>query len=201
MSNQVSQSKKLSIKDLVTIGIFAAIYIVLTFLGGMIFASNPIFTFLMPLGCALLPGPVYLLLVAKVPKKGTIMTIGILLGIIMFVTGMHWSMALAFIILGIVADFIASYGRYKNLKLIIISYIIFTLSTVTTYAMFFLDKRNYLKYMLKQGTDPAYFETMVAIAKDWMLPAIIVGTMICAYISALIGKKLLEKQFERSGII
>lgn len=197
---QINLFQELTVKDLVTIGIFAALYAVLTMLGGVFFASNPVLTFLMPLGCALLPGPVYMLLLAKVPKKGVTTIIGILLGIIMFVTGMYWGMALAFIILGMVADFIAGLGNYRDMKLNIFSYIIITLSTVTTYIMFFWARESYLNYMLKQGTDPTYFKTMVATARGWMLPFIVVGTIICAFISALAGKKLLKKQFEKAGI-
>ena len=200
MSNQVGLSSKLSVKDLVTIGIFAAIYAVLTLLGGMVFACNPVLTFLMPLGCALLPGPVYLLLVAKVPKRGAIAIIGILVGIIMFVTGMYWGMALAFVILGIISDAIAGSGKYRNMRITISSYVLFTLSTIITYAVFFLDRDNYLDYMLKQGTDPVYFETMVATARGWMLPAIIAGTIICALISAWVGRNLFKKHFEKAGI-
>lgn len=200
MSNQVTSVKELSVKDLVTTGIFAAIYTALLFLGGVFFASNPVLTFLMPLGCALLPGPVFLLLLAKVPKRGAVSLIGILLGIIMFVTGMHWGMAGAFVFLGIAGDFIAGTGQYKNLKLNIFSYVLFTLSTVVTYAIFFLDRDRYLAYMLQQGTDPSYFETMVAMAQNWMLPGIIIGTVLCALISAFVGKKLLKKQFEKAGI-
>ena len=71
MSNQTRNSKKgLSIKDLVTIGIFTALLFVTMLVGGIVFAPNPVLTFYMPLGAALLGGPVMMLLIAKVPKPG-----------------------------------------------------------------------------------------------------------------------------------
>ena len=70
MSNQINPAKKsLTIKDLVTTGIFSAIFLVFTMIGGIFFAPNPVLTFYMPMGAALLCGPVYLLMIAKVQKR------------------------------------------------------------------------------------------------------------------------------------
>ncbi|GAA0736822.1 MptD family putative ECF transporter S component [Clostridium oceanicum] len=202
MSKQLSNTNKLTVKDLVTTGIFTALFTVIMLIGGVFFATNPVLTFLMPLGSALLPGPVYLLLSAKVPKKGAITILGTLVGIFMFITGMHWSMAVGFIVLGIIADVISATGKYKNFKLTITGYALLMLSNTTSYIMFFLDQKNYLAYMLKNSTaDPAYFDTMVKTGQSWMLPAIILGTIICAVIGGLIGKKLLRKQFRKAGIV
>lgn len=58
MSNQVNSLKKgLTVKDLVTTGIFSAIFFVFTLVGGLPFAPNPVLTFYMPMGAALLCGP------------------------------------------------------------------------------------------------------------------------------------------------
>ena len=67
MSNQVnSMNKGLTVKDLVTTGIFTALLFVFVLVGGVFFATNPVLTFFMPAGGGLLAGPIYLLLIAKV---------------------------------------------------------------------------------------------------------------------------------------
>ena len=38
---------------------------------------------------------------------------GVIMGIIWFVTGMHWAFALGYMIMAIVADFVAGAGQYK----------------------------------------------------------------------------------------
>ena len=49
MSNQANSLKKgLTVKDLVTTGIFSAILFVFTLIGGLPFAPNPVLTFYMP---------------------------------------------------------------------------------------------------------------------------------------------------------
>ena len=71
MSNQVNSLKKgLTVKDLVTTGIFSAIFFVFTLVGGLPFAPNPVLTFYMPMGAALLCGPIYLLMVANCRSGG-----------------------------------------------------------------------------------------------------------------------------------
>ena len=97
MSNQVnSMNKGLTVKDLVTTGIFTALLFVFVLVGGVFFATNPVLTFFMPAGGGLLAGPIYLLLIAKVHKRWSLSIMGVIMGIIWFVTGMHWAFALGY---------------------------------------------------------------------------------------------------------
>ena len=123
MSNQINPAKKsLTIKDLVTTGIFSAIFLVFTMIGGIFFAPNPVLTFYMPMGAALLCGPVYLLMIAKVQKRWSVTILGIIMGIIWFVTGMHWAFSLGYIGMGIIADLVAGAGDYRNKAVNLLSY-------------------------------------------------------------------------------
>jgi len=100
MSNSQQMKKGLSVRDLITTGILAALYMVCAMIGEAIFGFFPVLTFLCPLSIALLCGPVYMLILAKVPKHGPIIVTGILVGGVLFVLGMYWSMCLAYCILG-----------------------------------------------------------------------------------------------------
>lgn len=195
-----TQMKGLSVKDLVTIGIFSALFLVLSLIGGVFLGSNPALTFWLPVGGAVLPGPVFLLMIAKVPKHGPVMILGVICAVIYFATGMHWTMPAAYLILGVAADLIASAGKFKNIWLNIVSYMIFALALVPPYMMFFVARDSYMSYMIQKGTDQAYLETMANAGQDWVLPAIIIATLAVAFLSGLLGKKLLKKQFERAGI-
>jgi energy-coupling factor transport system substrate-specific component len=166
----------------------------------MFFATNPVLTYFMPMAVALLAGPVYLLLIAKVQKFGAITIMGILMGIIWFVTGMYWGWAIACVICGIIADFIAGFGRYTSKSWNVVSYIINTLSPMGSYLMMWINQQKYIDYLTGKGTEQSYMDTMVKTASNWLLPVMLGGTVICALISALFGLKLLKKQFEKAGI-
>ena len=79
-------------------------------------------TFYIPIGAAIFAGPVYLLLIAKVTKPGSLTITGILLGILYFVLGMHWAMDLGLVIGGILADIIAGVKKYRSSTLNIVAY-------------------------------------------------------------------------------
>lgn len=201
MSNQISKNQKgLTVKDLVTTGIFTALFFVFTLVGGIPFAPNPVLTFYMPMGSALLCGPIYLLMVAKVQKRWSITILGVIIGVIWFATGMHWAFSLGYIAMGIVADIVAGLKQYSSKAVNLISYMILSLSGVYTYIIFFIDPEGWAGTMLKNGTEQAYIDTMNASAYSWLLYVIIFGTIVVSAFSGWIGSKMLKKQFEKAGI-
>ncbi|MCH3963499.1 MAG: MptD family putative ECF transporter S component [Clostridium sp.] len=201
MKKKNYSKKSLSVKDLITTGIFSALLFIAIMIGGIPFATNPITTFYMPVGASLLGGPIFLLLVAKVQKPGSITIAGVLCGIIFFATGMHWGMDIGIAIGGFIGDIIASNKKYKNIKNNIIAYNFLCLGLTGTYISYFINPEKWSRYMLNGGTDINYINTMNSVAHNWMLIVIILGTIVIATISGLIGKKLLKKQFEKAGII
>lgn len=201
MSRQSRENRKgLTVKDLVTIGIFTALLFITMLIGGIVFAPNPVLTFYQPLGSALLGGPVLMLLIARVPKRGSIAIPGILIGIVWFATGMHWAMDIGYILGGILGDLIAGGRQYKSKVLNSIAYICISLGATGSYICFFVDRENWCSYMLEGGTAASYIDTMNATAANWMLAVILLGTIVIAALSGFVGTKLLKKQFEKAGI-
>lgn len=202
MSYQPNTTQKgLSVKDLVTTGIFSAIFFVFTMIGGVFFAVNPVLTFYMPMGSALLCGPIYLLLAAKVHKRFSITILGIIMAIIWFVTGMHWAFSLGYLVMGIAADLVAGLGQYRSKKINTLSYMLMSLGGVYTYVIYFVDPEGWAGTMLKNGTEQSYIDAMNTAAPSWLLAVIILGTLAVAAFSAWVGGKMLRKQFEKAGII
>lgn len=195
-----NQSKKLTVRDLVTTGIFSAVFFVFTMIGGMFFVPNPVLTFVMPCAVALLTGPAYLLLVAKVPKQGPIIILGVLMGFLTFLTGMYWMWSIFYIVLSVIANLIAGTKSFKSMKLNILSFLVFSMNPMGSYMMLWINKKNYFKYMVSKGAEQVYVNTMGTAAQGWMLPAMIISIIIAGLISAFIGKAMLKKHFEKAGM-
>lgn len=200
MSNPGTIKKGLTVKDLVTIGIFTALFLVFALIGGIFFAPNPVLTFYMPVGSALLCGPVYLLMLAKVQKRFAATILGAILCIVWFVTGMHWAMALGYLIMGVVADLVAGTGQYQSKKINSLSYMLLSLGGTGSYLVFFANPDGWAKTMLGNGTEPSYIDTMRQTGSVWIMIIMLAGTVLAATLSALIGCKMLRRQFEKSGI-
>ena len=197
---QINDKKGLSVKDLVTIGIFSALFLVFALVGGIFFAPNPVLTFYMPVGSALLCGPIYLLMLAKVQKRWAASILGAILCIIWFVTGMHWAFALGYLIMAVVADFVAGTKQYKSKKINSLSYILFSLGGTGSYLVFFADPQGWAQTMLGNGTEQSYIDTMQTTANAGIFIAMFVALLVTASISAFVGCKMLKKQFEKAGI-
>lgn len=135
MTNELQKKKGLTAQDLITTGVLAALYVVCAFIGECIFGFFPGLTFLCPLSIALICGPVFMLILAKVPKHGPILITGILVGGVLFVLGMYWLMCLAYVILGIVAEIVAGSANFKSKPRNLLSYMIFVISPIFSYAM------------------------------------------------------------------
>lgn len=200
MNKQTAIKKGLSVKDLVTVGIFSALFLVFALVGGIFFAPNPVLTFYMPVGSALLCGPIYLLMLAKVKKRWAVSILGAILCIVWFVTGMHWAMALGYLVMGVAADFVAGAGEYKNKMMNSVSYIVISLGGTASYLVFFANPDGWAKTMLGNGTEQSYIDTMRETGSVWIMLVMLVGTVLAAAVSAFVGCKMLRKQFKKSGI-
>lgn len=200
MNKQTAIKKGLSVKDLVTVGIFSALFLVFALVGGIFFAPNPVLTFYMPVGSALLCGPIYLLMLAKVKKRWAVSILGAILCIVWFVTGMHWAMALGYLVMGVAADFVAGAGEYKSKMMNSVSYIVISLGGTASYLVFFANPDGWAKTVLGNGTEQSYIDTMRETGSVWIMLVMLVGTVLAAAVSAFVGCKMLRKQFEKSGI-
>lgn len=201
MAKQIYAEKKgMTIRDIVSTGIFTALFFVFYMFGGVLFAPNPVLTFYMPLGSALLCGPVFMVLAAKVHKRWAITVLGVIMGLVMLATGMHWAFGLGLIVMGVIADIIAGIGRYRSISMDILAYMALSFGSTWSYLAFFINPAAWGGTMLEKGTSKEYIDTMQASAPGWMPVVVIAGTFLVAAISGWIGSKMVHKQFEKAGI-
>ena len=82
----MEESRKLSGKDLITIGIFSAIYFMLN-LAAMFTGFVPVLWLLLPGVTGIVTGIPFLLMTAKVRKPGAVLIMGTITALLYFVTG------------------------------------------------------------------------------------------------------------------
>jgi energy-coupling factor transport system substrate-specific component len=95
---------KLGTRDLVNIGVYTAIYYVVTFLGGMVGIVSPIGMFVGFALSAIVGGTVIMLFLAKTPVMGAMTVLGLIVGVLMLATGHFWGCIPICAALGLVAD-------------------------------------------------------------------------------------------------
>ena len=196
------KTEKLDTRDFITIGIFAAISLVIFFViggaAGMTLigtvANIPITVFFTSIA--------YMLLVSKVRKRGTFLIMGTIsalpglmaanvIGVIASVVG--WFMA----------EIVVSANHYKNKKVLIFVYVLgctlhsagYTLPMYLSNAQYLIDRQEIfhltdeaLAVYLKMFTWPMFF-IMVAL------------TVVTSFLGAVLSTRILKKHFEKAGLL
>ncbi|HDJ5153400.1 MULTISPECIES: MptD family putative ECF transporter S component [Staphylococcus] len=190
--------KKMNTKDYIFAGAFAAIYIVILVATGMLFGLNPVTFLLTPLITGIILGPVFILYISKVPKRGAVFILAILSGLTLSST----TIAPLFIaiVAGILAEVVlndrSKYTKLKN----IVAYSIFNIIVVGPFTMLIFARDQFMKSSeYYYGKD--YVEQFSALTPNWIILVIVALAIIGGIIGAIIGNKLNKKHFESAGIV
>lgn len=196
------KTNSLRTENFITIGVFSLIYFAVAFIIGGIAQMTPITFPFMPMIVAIFTGSVFMLYAAKTPKKGAVFILGILAGLLLFITGMFWMMSVFFIVLGFIADRVAASGNFKSFRKNLTAYCIFALAPMGAYLPMAIMPAQFDEFMRKKGNVSSFSDIIHSIGANWWaIPAMLLGTLICAIIGGMIGKKLLKKHFEKAGIV
>ena len=197
------KNNRLSIPELISIGVFTALYFVLVTIAT--FASAAVLpgfsNVLLPGIAALISGCVYMLMVAKVQHFGAITVMGTVIGLFLFVSG-HFVVSLIIgVACSVAADLIAKAGNYKNKTGLLVSYIVFSYGLTGPVLPLWLMKDAYVESLLAKGKDASYIDGVFAHINTTTLWICIAATLVLAIIGGLFGQKMMKKHFKKAGII
>ena len=199
----MNQSKKLTIPDLISIGVFTAIYFVLVTIAtfGSALLIPGFSTILLPAIVALISGSVYMLMVAKLQKFGGITTFGVVMGLFFFVSG-HFALSfVANIVCGVVADFIAKASDYKSKKGILLSYVVFSYGFTGPILPLWFMKDAYVAQLIAKGKDSVYIDSLFSNINMGTFAICMISILVLAVIGGVFGQKMLKKHFVKAGIV
>ena len=197
------KTTKLNAPDLISIGVFTALYFVLVTIATFASAALlPGFSYIfLPAVAALISGCVYMLLAAKVQKFGGITVMGVVMGLFFLVSG-HFILSFAAnIICGIVADLIAKSSNYKSKKGLLLSYVVFSYGLIGPVLPMWFMKDAYVANLVERGKDSAYIDALFAHMNMATFAICMVSILVCAVLGGYFGQKMMKKHFKRAGII
>ena len=199
----MNKTNKLTVPDLISIGVFTALYFVLVTIAT--FASVAIFpgfnNVVLPAFCALISGCVYTLLVVKLQKFGGISVMGIVMGLFFMISGHFIISFAANIVMGIVADCVAKVGKYKSKKWIILSYVLFSYGLFGPVIPMWFMKDADVANLVARGKDAVYIAELFANINMVTFVLAVVATLICALVGGWFGMKMIKKHFVKAGIV
>lgn len=192
-------NKKLKVKDLVSIGVFAVIYFVLMFGVGMM-GMIPILFLVYPTVLAIVAGTVVMLFMAKVQKPWALFILGMISPLVMFAMGHTYVVAVLSLIVMTIAELIRKIGNYNSFKYNMLSYAVFSTWICSSLMQMLLLKEKYLEMTLgMMGKD--YADALENLITYPHMALVALGAFLGGIIGAYIGKALLKKHFEKAGIV
>ncbi len=201
MSQTLSKGK-LKGKDLITIGIFSAIYFVINFIFMNMGGLHPLMWILMPGFIALFTGIPFMLMCSKVQKMGAVLIMGFITALIYFATGMFTLIILAtFAISCILGEIVRLFSGYSSFKGNVIAFICFSIGMTGSPLPIWLMHDQFMAQISGQGMTADYIATLEKFTSPAMLLVFLLAPIVGAIIGALISKKMFQKHFEKAGIV
>lgn len=189
-------------RDYISLGIYTVLFLVVTMM--VIFASA-MSVFAYPFGIALaaIPGAIiYFLMRLKVPKKGSVLLSGLVIGAIEFLIGAGWPVALGICVGAILAEIITSAGDYKKFWQTSIGYGLFMTSfAIGTYGPIVYMKEFIEKQKTSNSLNQEFMNSLEKFLDPKLLVLIVGVTFLLSVIGCFFAKKVLNKKLKKAGII
>lgn len=197
-----TKSLKLRGKDLITIGIFTAIYFAINFIFMLAGGIHPLMWILMPGFIALCSGIPFMMMCTKVQKPGAVLIMGLIMGLFYFVTGQFTVLILITFAIGcIMSEVIRKITKYNTFKGNGLAFILFSLGMIGSPLPIWVMKDTFFQQITEQGMPAEYISSLESYSSPAMLVVLFVAPIVGAIIGLLITKAMFKKHFAKAGIV
>jgi hypothetical protein len=197
----MNQNRKLTGKDVITIGIYSAIYFVLNFMA-MMTGLIPLLWILLPGTVAILTGIPFLLMVVKVPKPGAVLIMGLITAFLYFVTGQFTVLILITMLIACVVSEAYRYITKYNLKFsnLVVAFILFGYGMAGSPLALFVYRESFLA-QISETMSQEYVVAISSYITTPMLILLLVSPIAGGFFGALIAGGIFKKHFKKAGIV
>mgnify|MGYP000897962501 FL=1 len=194
-----STDRSLKPKDLITVGIFTALYFVVFFGFGMLgFFGPAVHAVGIVLG-SLANGIVFALYVTRIRKPGMVFLTAIVSSLLMVLTGHAWTTLVTAAVFSVLAELVLAGGRYRSARASVIAYGVFSLWVAGPILPLYLQHDAYIANIGEQmGED--YARAWDTLFSPTFMAGLLVAVFLASCLGGLLGQKMLRKHFVRAGI-
>ena len=197
----MNQNRKLTGKDVITIGIYSAIYFVLNFMA-MMTGLIPLLWILLPGTVAILTGIPFLLMEVKVPKPGAVIIMGLITAFLYFVTGQFTVLILITMLIACVVSEAYRYITKYTLKFsnLMVAFILFSYGMAGSPLALFVYRESFLA-QIGETMSQEYVAAISSYITTPMLILLLVSPIAGGFFGALIAGGIFKKHFKKAGIV
>lgn len=197
----IQSSSKMHIKDFITLGVLNAVFTVIFILLTIVVGIFPVTGIFAPAIAAIPLGVVFMLLMIKVAKKGTLLISGVLQAVILFLLSGSWTFVIAIISATLLGELIV-WGSYKDLRRVTISYAVLICGyALGSFAPIVFFTESWRTASVASGYNASYVNAFTEILNGPILLGVLAASALGALLGAILGKKMLKKHFVKAGVI
>lgn len=187
-------------RELLQVAIFAVIFIVVSYVVGMLSLFSPVGWLLSVPAQAVVGGLVIMLFFTKVTHPGLVTLLATVVALFFVIGGSPvWSVGMV-VVLGIAADLVLAAGRYRSRWAAIWAYTIFSLSFFAPFVPLLIDREGYFQSALWEQMGAEFTAAADALFTPPVLGALAGGVLVAGFAGALLGAAALRKHFTRAGL-
>lgn len=195
--------RKLNAKDFILIGVLTALlWIICMIISSVMSIAGPVTNVFYPAVTAIPNGIVMMLLLAKVPKRGTFTICGAIQAILFLLVGAFWFIPVALVIGGLICDFLIIGSKEITVKKMILAYTVFSgIFAFGAICPIRFMQDAFVGAMVKNNIAQEYIDGMLSITSGVMPIVIVAAGFLGGLLGGLLGSKMLKKHFAKAGLV
>jgi energy-coupling factor transport system substrate-specific component len=191
---------RMSAQDLITIGIFAALYVVIVFTINMLGFLNPA-VMLVALAAGIVAGGVpFMLFLTRVRHAGMVAIFAAITSGLMTLTGHPPIGFLLTLLCAFFAEVVLWFSRYRSPRMSVLAYMVYSLWYCTPLLPIFYARDEYFADPAMQQMGQDYIEQMKDLLSPTVLAVFSASTVLFGLLGGLLGLRMLRKHFEKAGL-
>jgi energy-coupling factor transport system substrate-specific component len=190
----------MSPKDLINIGVFGALYLVVVFGINMLGFINPAVMLVSLVASIVAGGIPFMLFLTRVRHVGMVTIFAIVTAGLLMLSGHPLISFLISVGCALVAEAIIWVGRYRSRRLSVLAYAVYSAWYVGPMMPIFYDREAYFSGPSMQMMGADYVSQMQALLSPGVLVAFDLSTIVFGLLGGLLGLRLMRKHFEKAGL-
>lgn len=192
-------AEKLRTKDLLNLGIFGTIYMVVMAILGVAGAAAPGLVFGTMVVAAFVNGTVFMLYLTRVDRFGMVVMLALIMSLIMIAIGRSWTTVLTALVFGLLTELILALTKYRNTVANIFAYAVFTLWFIGPLLPIIWFTDDYFQ-SVAQGNGANYAHEMMNFFTVPVIVAFGVTVFVVGALGAWLGAILIKRHFAKAGM-
>ncbi|MDR2374007.1 MAG: MptD family putative ECF transporter S component [Bifidobacteriaceae bacterium] len=199
-ASAAARPSRLSARDLLSVAIFAVIFLVVVWAISMLGVISPL-VWLMVTPLQIIAAAIaFMLFLTRVRHLGVISLFGLVIALFFLLAGNSLLSSAVIAAMGVVADLICRAGGYHSKWASIWAYTVFSLAFFSPFLPLFIDREGYFATATWESMGQEYIDATNKLLTGPVLCGLAVAIAASGFVGALIGSATLRKHFVRAGL-